>query len=360
MIIKKNKFQSYFPPSSFFLKSWFSSFFSLIEKKVVIFIIFLLLFLWRQKTTSNSLSFFFKYEKRQSKRSRKSMNRVKKKCYFQLFLLYIQRKKKMSSNNTGINFDFDPFDPSRKNCFLVEWRVTPNGPMADALAKAQQHMLNHHSPKIQVRQSCAADNFHITLNEFTLENMGQLRLAINVIQGFANEVMPRLAAQVLGGESSSSSSSSSYDGLKIQLDGLKDFRQDTFFVALKGTGVDFLQVVYREFHKLLFDAKLVAAAQPKRPELTAHMTMGRAQKGSVGESATWYSDLYADPYWKANIVSPSDEKKNSNNNNDLGEIVFCAKRAPNENQPPLIMKLFPPANKNDGAAAVASADQVKK
>lgn len=254
------------------------------------------------------------------------------------------------------NFDFDPFDPSRKNTFLVEWRVTPSGPMADALAKAQQHMLDHHAPKIQVRQSCAADNFHITLNEFTLENMGQLRLAINVIQGFANEVMPRLAAQVLGEEkSSSSSSSSSYDGLKIQLDGLKDFRQDTFFVALKGSGVDFLQVVYREFHKLLFDAKLVPAAQPKRPELTAHMTMGRAQKGNVGESAGWYNDVYADPYWKNNIVSPAD----GNKNNDLGEIVFCAKRAPSENQPPLILKLFPPAN-NGGAVASADAGQVKK
>lgn len=258
------------------------------------------------------------------------------------------------------NLGFDPFDPARKNTFLVEWRVTATSEMAAALMKAQQYLLDNYGTNITVRQSCAADNFHITLNEFVLNGgIPQLYSVMELIKGFANDVMPRLAASAVA---SSTSLDASYDSLKIQLDGLKDFRQDTFFVALKGSGVDFLQLVYQEFHKLMYEAKILAEEKPKR-DLTAHMTMGRRAGGGAGGRGrggaapaaasndntdnTWYQQLYADTYWKKNI---GDTVKS-----DLGEIVFCARRHPQETQPPVIAVLFPPAATTTTAASSSAA-----
>ena len=233
----------------------------------------------------------------------------------------------------GLNFD--PFDPARKNGFLVEWRVTPNSPTDQAIAKAQQHLIDNHQPKIQVLKSCAAGNFHITLNEFICTKNTQLEAVIAFTHQFATETMPSIVSQWM----KDSSSANIQEASRLDLDGLKDFRRETFFVSLSGKGTGLLKMIYGKYHCGLYDhlnklgvSGVLTSRFPRR-ELTPHLTIGRANTST--SSINWYDNLMNDKTLQ-NTLS-----KSTVPGGDTGEIVFCSKRAPSEDLPPVIMKVYP-------------------
>lgn len=267
---------------------------------------------------------------------------------------------------TSLDMDFNPFDPCRKNGFLVEWRVTSPA-MVDALAAAQRHLSESTEGAVTHTKSCASNNFHMTLNEWVFTSSAQLSAATSVIQEFTDNRLPELiaaivASQTVDGDAATTvtvtqdSDGSSVAGfanstvaggdssLALHLDTLGDFRETTFFATLKGRGIKLLEAIYTELHARLHAVGLVSTAAPKRP-LVCHLTLGRAQqrKGAPGKSSEWYATLQSDPYWRDSMCA-----------SDVGEVVFCAKRAPSEDTPPVLLKLFPQESSLDAACTSAA------
>jgi hypothetical protein len=246
-----------------------------------------------------------------------------------------------------MQLSFDPFDPSRKNGFLVEWRVPPRTAMSAALDAAQQHIVAKHGGGIAVRQSCSlSDNAHITLIELALADPAALSTALQVVRDFQEKDLPALIAALAkeAGLDPSTTNGGAQVVTQLQLDRLQDFRFNTFFISLKGPGVKFLTLLTDRLHARLHAAGgLVPTAKPRR-ELVCHITIGRLQQGlDANGAADWYKALMADPAFVFDDVA------------DPGEIVFAAKRAPSESAPPVICNIFPvvavaPAKKlaNDG------------
>ena len=232
----------------------------------------------------------------------------------------------MSSASTAAPLTFDPFDPQRKNAFLVEWRVT-SAAVCKTLADAQARLAAGSQGNVAVRQSCASDNFHVTLNEWVLDSPAKLAAARQLLADFAATHLPALVAKA-------AAQAQATGPPLLHLDALRDFRKKEaiFFVGLKGPGVALLDAVYRALQQCMGDAGLVPAGPPKR-DLVTHITIGRGQN-----PGPWCDQVLADPHWAASLSGA-----------DAGEIVFCSKRFGAEPTPPVIMSLY-----SGGAVAAAA------
>jgi len=159
------------------------------------------------------------------------------------------------------------------------------------------------APSIQILQSCASNNMHITMNQLKLNNKQDLDLAIKVIKQFEAEK----------------------HGISdvINLDGFSDFNKKVLFVkTVPSVKKDLFEDIYNDLKNRFVSAGLIQ----KKGTFSSHITVCKAPQGKNTEIPDQVS-TYIKKYEKNNGALGKVK---------LGELVFCVKRKKEEPTPPIL------------------------
>ena len=75
-------------------------------------------------------------------------------------------------------------DPERRGQFFLEWQVV-DPRVVQGISEAQTALQEVGGDSFEVRQSCAADNLHITLNELNLDTVEEVERVQDILQNVA-------------------------------------------------------------------------------------------------------------------------------------------------------------------------------
>mmetsp|Transcript_8733 Transcript_8733/g.19973 ORF Transcript_8733/g.19973 Transcript_8733/m.19973 type:complete len:231 (+) Transcript_8733:108-800(+) len=217
-------------------------------------------------------------------------------------------------------FDFN--DAERRGQYFVEWRVT-NPEVASNLSRLQA-TLKEIEPTVEILQSCAADNIHITMNELTLNSEDQVRQCLAVVQEFErtdfHEIVSATAAPI-----------------NTVVGGLDDFDKRVLFTRVNAEGGnDILTRLFNALHKRLVAAGFAPkAGRPFQP----HITVCKAPRGSKVIPAKVFEEVRARGLDTASLGQQP-----------LDQLAFCVKRKKAEPTPPVLYTISAAATEGVAAA----------
>lgn len=187
-------------------------------------------------------------------------------------------------------------NPQRQGRFFVEWRVVD--PSIAAGIERLQEQVRQLYPQAVIRQSCATDNMHITMSEFTVGSAEDLNRAIAAIQELEKEMAVNPA-------------------VKLQVAELGHFDKKVLYAKVQSESSDggleqWTAALNRKFK--------AANLKPNTRPFVAHLTIAKA-----GASPLPASVLSLKPGVLGTQL--------------LTELHFCVKRLPSEPTPPVVYTL---------------------
>ena len=227
----------------------------------------------------------------------------------------INDEKKQDYNINQQNIDC--FDASRRNSFFIEWRVTDKN-ICQSMDYLQKELLNV-SPKLQILQSCASDNIHITMNELILKDEKELTKAINIVKQFEknNLVFNSLKKK---------------DNM-IDLNGFDHFNNKILFVNINAASGKYKDKDKDNVFVSMFDdlkERFVSGGlKHSNKKFSPHITVCKARKG--GKQSEIPNEVWR---WLRNDYET--EYGSSLGKQQLSQLVFCVKRKKEEKTPPIL------------------------
>uniref|UniRef100_A0A7S4JRM6 A-kinase anchor protein 7-like phosphoesterase domain-containing protein n=1 Tax=Paramoeba aestuarina TaxID=180227 RepID=A0A7S4JRM6_9EUKA len=197
----------------------------------------------------------------------------------------------------------DIHSDERGHSFFVEWRVTD--PSLISGMSSLQEELKKTEPNLQILQSCAANNMHVTMNQLILRDDEQVNKAIEEVKNFEKEYkMKREEKKEV-----------------LHLSGFGNFKKRVLFVKVKGEGEgNALEDVYNDLQTRLQNAGL----NPKKGDFNAHLTVCKAPRGKNQTIPEKVFDKIRDLGEQVEGEQP------------FNELVFCVKRTQKEQTPPVL------------------------
>jgi len=164
-----------------------------------------------------------------------------------------------------------------------------------------------------VLQSCAADNLHVTMNEWTMDSAADVARAMRLLR---DEFSPRAVASRLAAQP------------PAVLKGIEHFNDRVFYVPVVGPGLDALSAIFRDAGDYLrghgFKLKPVKGAGGG---LVAHITLGKTRP-TTGKARAIHA-----------AIDSLGLRDKEIGRTPVSEIVFCVKRVQREATPPVLLTL---------------------
>jgi len=207
-------------------------------------------------------------------------------------------------------------NPERKGQFFIEWRVSD--PSIAKGVSAIQREVKKLVPDVQLGQSCAVDNMHITMNQLSLGtnvDESKIQQLVAVIKKFETEDFRTIIPNSTSVKMLVSSALSHFKERVIYAPVSSD--QEAF----KG---DVLVECFNCLQKRLVSAGFNPITRPLKPHLTVCKAPAKAKKFDAGMLVK---------------IMKLGDGKSVLGTQWLSELVLCVKRTKSETTPPIIYRV---------------------